>query len=239
MGWRGPWTGHGRRIPTDMENGWSRFHSSCVTGPVDRRLKLITAFCCWLSQANHIFSQIPTGRRYEDYFLVSRIDYVLKFSIPPENLPEGYLFLCPLEDLRTENGTWITFSEHPAYWSLDSLGNQRLTQQEAANLGFPSLQLEVAVHGRSWHESVYAVLNRFHVGKGFNPNSPDIARHLEQPIYELSRRPHVDIAQVEELSSARKDTMAHDAPHPQKFRIMIVGVLGLSLAVMLSWLYQH
>lgn len=88
MGWRGPWTDYGRRIPTDMENGWSRyipfvvftfssrvtkvlsfhrFHSSCVTGPVDRRIKLITAFCCWLSQANYVFSQIPTGQCHEDY----------------------------------------------------------------------------------------------------------------------------------------------------------------------------
>ncbi|KAJ7094167.1 hypothetical protein C8R44DRAFT_547634, partial [Mycena epipterygia] len=99
--------------------------------------------------------------------------------------PEGYLFLCPIEHLRDENGRWVQNPACPAYWSLDPSGNQRLSPEEASGLGFPSFELEMTVDMKSWHESVYDALSRFHAGKGFNPNSQDLARHLGRPLYEL------------------------------------------------------
>ncbi|KAJ7486380.1 hypothetical protein B0H11DRAFT_2015954 [Mycena galericulata] len=40
---------------------------------------------------------------------------------------------------------------------------------------------------RWWDASVvYAGLRKFHTGKGFDPDSQDVARHLEQPLYKLS-----------------------------------------------------
>ncbi|KAJ7095565.1 hypothetical protein C8R44DRAFT_553951, partial [Mycena epipterygia] len=100
-------------------------------------------------------------------------------------LPQGFLFLCPLEGLRSHNGIWLRNPECPAYWSLDPSGSQRLNPEAASRLGFACLQLEMNVHGRSWHESVYTALSRFHVSKGFDPNGQEIARHLRQPLYEL------------------------------------------------------
>ncbi|KAJ7104851.1 hypothetical protein C8R44DRAFT_564569, partial [Mycena epipterygia] len=111
--------------------------------------------------------------------------YYLEFSGPLENIPEGYLFLWPLEDFRSNNGTWLATPECPAYWSLDPSGGNRLCPEDASRLGFPSFEFKMDVHVFSWPENVYAALSRFHTGKGFDPNSQDIARHLGHPLYEV------------------------------------------------------
>ncbi|KAJ7153842.1 hypothetical protein C8R46DRAFT_897824, partial [Mycena filopes] len=75
---------------------------------------------------------------------------------------------------------------HPAYWSLDPSGVERLSTEEATRLGFPPLELTTKVWGMSWDASVYDGLRQFHQAKGFNPESQDVARHLGYPLYQLS-----------------------------------------------------
>jgi hypothetical protein len=65
------------------------------------------------------------------------------------------------------------------------LGDVRLTSEEADNLGFPSITLTTTIPGYSYDASVYAGLRRFHEGKGFDPDSQDVARHLDLPLIEL------------------------------------------------------
>ncbi|KAJ7127723.1 hypothetical protein C8R44DRAFT_539361, partial [Mycena epipterygia] len=101
------------------------------------------------------------------------------------NLPEGYLFLCPGEDLGDDTGRWLRNPECPAYWSLDPSGRQRLSTEKASRLGFPALKCDREIWGKSWDENVYAALSRFHAGQGFDPNTQDITRHLKYPLYEL------------------------------------------------------
>ncbi|KAJ7094180.1 hypothetical protein C8R44DRAFT_718594 [Mycena epipterygia] len=211
------------RRPTHMENGWSRLHSSCVTGGALHRVLKVNAEY-WLCQANYILSQ----QNQKSCFIVSGIVCRLEFSGTPEKIPEGYLFLCPVEHLRDEYGRWLLNPECPGYWSLDPSGSQRLSPEEASRLGFPAFKFEMEVALKSWHESVYAALSRFHAGKGFDPNSQDLARHLGQLLYEVSRPTesahsgyqfHVsvscsDLVQnvVEELDSNASDDaiVAHD-----------------------------
>ncbi|KAJ7094190.1 hypothetical protein C8R44DRAFT_387016 [Mycena epipterygia] len=243
--------------PTHTKNGWSRLHSSGVTeGEFHRILTIDTGADYWLCQANYIISQ----QNQKNCSLVFRIAYWLRFFGTPEKIPEGYLFLCPVEHLRDDMGRWVPNPECPAYWSLDPSGNQRLSPEEAFRLGFPSFELDVTVVMKSWHESVYAALSRFHAGKGFDPNSQDLARHLGYPLYELSRP--TDSAHIEEIDSNASDSailaqdpsayieeldsndsddviLTQDIPHPQKFRVVILGALGLILAIVVSWSYTH
>ncbi|KAJ7095588.1 hypothetical protein C8R44DRAFT_718197 [Mycena epipterygia] len=190
-------TSYDQNVRTDTEGGWSRLHSSCVNGVLQRTILCDTAWGGWLSQANYVFSQLTTPPKHEDFFLIYCVEYQLSFSSPPENLPEGYLFLCPLEDLRDGEGTFLGNPECPAYWSLDPSGIQTLSPEEASSLGFPSLNWKTCVRGCSWDEGIYAALSRFHAAKGFDPNGQDIARHLGQPLYELSSAPNVDSAHSE------------------------------------------
>ncbi|KAJ7090022.1 hypothetical protein C8R44DRAFT_861391 [Mycena epipterygia] len=179
FGWKEVMVCAGQIPPINMDNGWSRFHSSAINGVIERTVYLGTDWACWLSQANHVFSQLVSPRKHED-------------CCPSENLPEGYLLLCPLEDLRDNDGTFLQNPECPGYWSLNPSGIQRLSPEEVSSFGFPCLELEVEVSGYSWDEDVYAALSRFHAGKGFDPNSQDLAQHLRQPLYKSSCGSNVD-----------------------------------------------
>ncbi|KAJ7509129.1 hypothetical protein B0H11DRAFT_1963952 [Mycena galericulata] len=153
----------------------------------------------WLSQANYIFRQYPITAHCEDYQLVSHIKYELTLLPNAEIHPEGYLILCPLDDLQSEDGGFIERPECPAYWSLDPFGCERLSPEEAFAHGFPSFGWQRIVSFKSWDERVYASLSQFHAGKGFDPYSQDIALHLGYPLYELSYGPGTIGARIEEI----------------------------------------
>ncbi|KAJ7079673.1 hypothetical protein C8R44DRAFT_90946 [Mycena epipterygia] len=172
---------------------------------------------------------MPTPPNPEDCVLVCSIHYRLTFSVTSENIPEGYLFLSPLRNFQSDNGTWIRHPEWPAYWSLNPSGSQRLTPEEAFRLGFPSLMLEVYVTGKSWHETVYAALNRFHTGKGFDVDSQDISRHLGHPLYALSCSSNIDVAHSPEVSPEGR----------QRFKFIMIGALGIIMVLLVSWLSNY
>ncbi|KAJ7089930.1 hypothetical protein C8R44DRAFT_648610 [Mycena epipterygia] len=107
-------------------------------------------------------------------------------------MPAGYLFLCPLEDLRTKHGTHFRYPDCVAYWSFDASGEQRLSDDEAECHGFPSfngfpnLNLSIRVTGKRWNDFVYHGIRQFHRAKGFGPDSQDVAQLLGCPSIQLS-----------------------------------------------------
>jgi hypothetical protein len=66
--------------------------------------------------------------------------------------------------------------------------------EDATALAFPSISLSTKIDGWSWDGSVYAGLRQFHQAKGFDPDSQDIARHLEEPLYNLAAETDVPFA---------------------------------------------
>ncbi|KAJ7340679.1 hypothetical protein DFH08DRAFT_243751 [Mycena albidolilacea] len=46
--------------------------------------------------------------------------------------------------------------------------------------------LSTVIVGSSWDVTVYDELREFHQGKGFDPDSQDVVRHLRYPLYQLS-----------------------------------------------------
>ncbi|KAF8210703.1 hypothetical protein K438DRAFT_96646 [Mycena galopus ATCC 62051] len=112
---------------------------------------------------------------------VRAVDFQLKVSTVIDHPPPGFLSLCPETDFRTGPSSF-TWPACPAYWSLDPSGIERLSTEEATRLGFPSIQLDATVEGSSWESSIYAGLRQFHQGKGFDPESQDVTRHLGYPL---------------------------------------------------------
>ncbi|KAJ7687133.1 hypothetical protein B0H17DRAFT_909495, partial [Mycena rosella] len=100
--------------------------------------------------------------------------------------PPGYLFLCPGEDFHSDNPTCVRHPDCPAYWSLDPTGVERLSTEEATDLGFPSFKFAVTARVCFWDASVYDGLRQFHEAKGFDPYSQDVARYMGHRLYELS-----------------------------------------------------
>ncbi|KAJ6555892.1 hypothetical protein B0H19DRAFT_947793 [Mycena capillaripes] len=109
--------------------------------------------------------------------------------------PEGFLFLCPEKDFHVGPFSFW-WPECPAYWSLDPLGVERLTAEEATELGFPSVRFNTIICGRSWDASVYAGLRQLHKAKGFDPDGQDVARHLGDPLWQLSNEIDVHLPTV-------------------------------------------
>ncbi|KAJ7821415.1 hypothetical protein B0H13DRAFT_1660305 [Mycena leptocephala] len=142
-------------------------------------------FESWLSQANHVFNHLEITSNFKDYALVQDVFFSVTIAAALEQPPAGYLFVCPAKDLQIGPSSF-RLPDYPAYWSLDPLGTQRLSPEEAAELGFPSITLSTIICSDRWGADVYAALRQFHRAKGFDPDSQDVARHLGHPLYQLS-----------------------------------------------------
>ncbi|KAJ6553213.1 hypothetical protein B0H19DRAFT_1377830 [Mycena capillaripes] len=172
-----------------MENGWIRVNSADVALEYRRRIEpdgLRFLWSSWLAQANHIFDRLDITSNLNDYVLIDIIQYSIVLSESADDLPSGYLFLCPLADLQSELPTWFRIPECPAYWSLDASGAERLSDEEARKHGFPDLVFGMEIMGKSWDSSVYAGLHRLQEAKGFDPCSQEVAIELGYSLVQVS-----------------------------------------------------
>jgi hypothetical protein len=117
---------------------------------------------------------------------VNEINFYVQFSGLTDNLPTGYLFLCPLAELQAEVPTCFRIPDQPAYWSLDSSGVDRLSDEAAEDLGFPGIQSQLRAVVMSWDVSVYGGIRKFQKTKGFDPYSQEAALELGYPLFHLS-----------------------------------------------------
>ncbi|KAJ6463012.1 hypothetical protein C8R45DRAFT_525560 [Mycena sanguinolenta] len=170
-----------------MPDGWTRLESNDIVDTVASISFATLDHTLWLSQANHIFSTLQISSNFQDYVLVHHLEFMLSILTVTfeQAMPTGFLFLCPPEDFQIGNASF-KWPDCPAYWSLDPSGAERLTLEEATGLGFPSFQLSTEAEGSSWDADVYAGLCRFHKAKGFDPDSQDLAQHLDHPMYQSS-----------------------------------------------------
>jgi hypothetical protein len=58
--------------------------------------------------------------------------------------------------------------------------------EDATALGFPSISFSTEIYGIFWDDSVYAGLWQFHQAKGFDPDTQDVARHVGEPLCQLT-----------------------------------------------------
>ncbi|KAJ7677025.1 hypothetical protein DFH06DRAFT_617144 [Mycena polygramma] len=171
-----------------MENGWTRFNVRDEQGTwlmiLNTGNRTGEHHVSWLSQANHIFERCQITSGLEDYVLVYGADFCV--TVPSlENVPAGFLFLCPHDDFRISTSS-VGWPACPAYWSLDPSGTHRLSMEEANKAGFPEPQFTTRLWWTSWDSSVYVGLRKFYHAKGFDPYSQDVARHLGLPLYQPS-----------------------------------------------------
>ncbi|KAJ6450168.1 hypothetical protein C8R45DRAFT_120556 [Mycena sanguinolenta] len=174
--------------PHIMENGWTRVAvvDLVTKGTVRVGLEWIDSIpSSWLAQANYIFRCLGISTNMEDYVALTNATFYLEFSATTSYPPAGYVFLCPPEHFRTGPLSY-KIPDSPVYWSFDPAGADRLSMEEAAQFGFPSVHMSTKVEGQSWDASVYAGLRRFNEVKGFDPDSQDAARYWNLGLYQSS-----------------------------------------------------
>ncbi|KAF7374234.1 hypothetical protein MSAN_00306200 [Mycena sanguinolenta] len=177
--------GHWSRFGELMADGWTCLSSNDIMGMRAWVRFSKSAAKFWLSQANHIFTTLQISSNFQDYVVVNEIHFELSISASEGDIPPGFLFLCPPKHFQTGNCSF-KWPDYPAYWSLDPSGIDQLTPEDAADLGFPSFRLSARIRGGSWDASVYAGLRQFQKAKGLDPDSQDVARHLDHDLYQLS-----------------------------------------------------
>ena len=117
--------------------------------------------------------------------LVDWVHVTLYIPVPEEDPPDGYLFLRSPKDFATGPASF-RWPARQAYWSVDPSGSEPLSVDQASNLGFPSIELTTGVNLKFWDDAAYAGLRKFHVGKGVDPDSQDVACEHGYPLYKLS-----------------------------------------------------
>ncbi|KAF7369652.1 hypothetical protein MVEN_00296200 [Mycena venus] len=208
----GPWYTRGA-VGETMEDGWTRFECGNVLDSnfhLSRRCPVQSI--SWLSQANHVFSRLGIMSNFEDYVFVNEAAFRISTSGTAEDPPSGYLFLCPPQNFQIGPFSF-RWPDCPAYWSLDPAGIERLSTEQAISLGFPVIASTTEVEFYSWDASVYAGLRQFHHAKGFDPDSRDVARHLDLPLFELLQNMDVPFAhfEVEEISEEEDHALIRTA----------------------------
>ncbi|KAJ7509615.1 hypothetical protein B0H11DRAFT_1253453 [Mycena galericulata] len=179
-----------------MQNGWTRFPYSKISNSAVSRVFHVLHYDkhVWLSQATHVLSSLHITSNYEEYGCIGAVKFKLELE---GSLPDGYLILCPFKDLLTPKGSF-KLSEPQVYWSLDASGIQKLGAEEALNLGFPVVVLKIRLRVFRYEEVRYTALRQFHQAKGFNPDSQDVARHLEYPLYQIYPQTDTPFAHVQD-----------------------------------------
>ncbi|KAJ7800061.1 hypothetical protein B0H14DRAFT_2901328 [Mycena olivaceomarginata] len=200
----------------EMDDGWTRVKSCDVAvGGLECSRKSrdwASSVYWWLAQANHIFNCLSITSNYEDYILIHVVTYKLEVLGSKESIPSGYLFLSPPTDLLSG----FHVPDCAAYWSLDPRGDQRLSTEEATNLGFPPIMFEKKVFGVCWNDSVYRGLRQFHQGKQFDPDSQNLARHLCYPLYRLADEIDPPFAHIDEDQPDERDDSGSVVPGDRK-----------------------
>ncbi|KAJ6526428.1 hypothetical protein B0H19DRAFT_1197395 [Mycena capillaripes] len=185
FGFVGPWV-TGTAQGALMENGWTRCNASNVLSVNMITLhRTIETLYEWLIQANYIFSHLGITSNFQDYCLMFSIDFEIFVSENTQECPEGFLFLCPVEDFEI-TPTSFCWPEDRAYWSRDPSGGERLSAEEATNLGFPSLKFNTRIKALSWDSSVYDGLRQFQIAQGFDPDTQEYAQRSNYSLCRFS-----------------------------------------------------
>ncbi|KAJ7909912.1 hypothetical protein B0H13DRAFT_620457 [Mycena leptocephala] len=153
----------------------------------------------WFSQANYTFSQLNITSDYDRYIFVNNLSVSIILQGPFEAIafPTAFLFVCGPTHLLSSDKTRFQHPSCSAYWSLDPSGVQRLTPQEASDLGLPLIHTSISVNGTAGDARVYTALRQFHHKKGFNPESQDIAKDLGLPLlYVVAEDSEIDISPI-------------------------------------------
>ncbi|KAJ7911629.1 hypothetical protein B0H13DRAFT_1524881, partial [Mycena leptocephala] len=71
------------------------------------------------------------------------------------------------------------------YWTFDPEGIERFSEDTSEALGLPLVQFHTLVRGDRGSKDDYTLIREFHLDKGFDPDSQDIAIELGYPLVEV------------------------------------------------------
>ncbi|KAJ7789556.1 hypothetical protein B0H13DRAFT_2522197, partial [Mycena leptocephala] len=95
-----------------------------------------------------------------------------------------YLFLFPPQVDVMDGQLLVTNppDTEKYYWAFDPDGQDRLTSAMAEDFGLPTVEFSMGKWGGKWDEHDYDMVRDFHIAKGFDPYSQDVAIAMGYPL---------------------------------------------------------
>ncbi|KAJ7627225.1 hypothetical protein FB45DRAFT_1060000 [Roridomyces roridus] len=157
--------------PHPCDNGWTRFNSMDVYGQTMTWSVHHTgrdSSCSWMCQANSMFNKLGITSGLEKFVFIYGVAFNIEVASPSTNespAREGYIFLCPVSHLRPAPGS-VSWPECPYFWSMDPTGVERLSADDAAAHGFPTVELRTQFRSEYWDGTAYEGMRKLHELKG-------------------------------------------------------------------------
>ncbi|KAK7001908.1 hypothetical protein R3P38DRAFT_1775448 [Favolaschia claudopus] len=136
----------------------------------------------YLTQVNYVLSCVGNNRDPQAYSFVASVEAHIKRTYNACRCPDAYLFLPPQSAFLTSDRTRIQYPSLTPFWSRDPGGGERLSEEEAVYLGLPTIEIEIEVKHALLCDGVHEALCEFYQGKGFDPDSAQIAKQLNLPM---------------------------------------------------------
>ncbi|KAK7063383.1 hypothetical protein R3P38DRAFT_2756321 [Favolaschia claudopus] len=133
----------------------------------------------YLTQASYVLSCVDNDRDPRTYSFVASVEAHIKCTYIARHSPEAYLFLPPQSAFLTSDRTRIQHPSSTPFWSRNPGGRERLSHEEAVALGLPTIEFEITVTHALLCDGVHEALRAFYTGKGFDPDSTQIAKQLK------------------------------------------------------------
>ncbi|KAK7001948.1 hypothetical protein R3P38DRAFT_3367905 [Favolaschia claudopus] len=137
----------------------------------------------WFAQANYIFGRLDLNCSSCSYIDSICVDCTLTSYIQPRSPEKIFLFLPPYNTFLSADLTRYGFPREGSYWSFDPCGNDRLSANEALNLGLPQARIDISVTHYFVDDAFLKDVHAFHARKGFDPDRQEIAEHLGLALY--------------------------------------------------------
>ncbi|KAJ6578286.1 hypothetical protein B0H19DRAFT_1230086 [Mycena capillaripes] len=189
-----------------MPTGWARVEY--LGNPdTDQDLRMSIRFVdeddakkWWFSQQGYVLAQLRDPVSFHDEMVfVTGIHLCCTFNPPPDNftllgtfmadapIDDVYLFLSSPKAALVD-GRFIVTSPPAAeqyYWTFNPAGLDRLTCQMVEDLALPAPEFSIELGGAQLDETCHDMIRDFHVAKGFDPCSQDMAIAMGYPLMDL------------------------------------------------------
>jgi hypothetical protein len=118
-----------------------------------------------------------------------------------------FLFSPDVQDSGSQFSVYLPPENKAYYWSFDPKGTTQLSAEDAEQIGLPHVNFQATVFGSTWSRDIYDLIGHFHLAKGYNPHSQDVAIELGYPLLDVQWLDDIldGEDQDEEYFSAKED----------------------------------
>ncbi|KAJ7826352.1 hypothetical protein B0H13DRAFT_317606 [Mycena leptocephala] len=212
--------------PEVLPTGWTRvdylaeYHSYPLQIAV--RLKdYIAPMKWWLSQQHYVRNHLQGAFNATElitgiyFFCILRTDLDLTLQgtfMADAPTDKVYLFLFTPQVDIVDNLLTVTNppDTEKYYWAFDPAGLNRLTHGMAEDFGLPTVEFSIDLWGGKWDEHDYDMIREFHVAKGFDPYTQDVAIAMGYPLIDIEKMKKLSPRFADENSMDGSDAKVDD-----------------------------